>query len=58
MVTIIKIGGALATNIVELSGLSTDEKPIEGITNGSKFEEIDTGDTYMYDAENSIWIKQ
>lgn len=55
----------LSTTIapLELSGLSTDDKPINNyqtytIVNGSIFEEIDTGNTYKYDAENDTWKLQ
>ena len=41
--------------IIRLIGLSTDEKP--PATNGSSFIEMDTGDLYFYDGENSEWIK-
>ena len=41
--------------IIKLIGLSTDEKPLA--TNGSSFIEMDTGDLYFYDGENSQWIK-
>ena len=45
--------------LVELRGLSTDEKPLEingkVIENGSSFIEIDTGKIYMYDLENQEW---
>lgn len=46
-----------------MSGLSTDDKPINNyqtytIVNGSIFEEIDTGNTYKYDAENDTWKLQ
>lgn len=45
----------------EIRGLSTDEKPtiVNGkkIDNGSVFIEIDTGDVYLYDAENEEWNK-
>jgi hypothetical protein len=59
-------------NVLSLDGLSTDTKPtvtyIEygsdgrevgrmGIPNGSLYTEIDTGDTYMYDADNTTWHK-
>lgn len=40
----------------EYIGLSTDTKPEEGVTNGSSFYEMDTGDTYYYDEENQEWI--
>ena len=41
--------------IVELRGLSTDDKPTEDITNGCVFIEIDTGKIFMYDEENEQW---
>jgi hypothetical protein len=59
-------------NALSIDGLSTDTKPtvtyIEygsdgrevgrmGIPNGSLYIEIDTGDTYMYDADNTTWHK-
>ena len=59
-------------NVLSIDGLSTDTKPtvtyIEygsdgrevgrmGIPNGSIFTEIDTGDTYMYDADNTTWYQ-
>lgn len=44
---------------LEFRGLSTDEKPTEldnqDIANGSVFIEIDTGDVYIFDAENKEW---
>ncbi len=60
MVTLAKIGGRYNTPLLEIRGLSTDTKPttkIEGmiVTNGSTYIEIDTGDTYMFDAENGVW---
>lgn len=42
----------------EFYGLSTDEKPIKGIFNGSTFYEMDTKVIYMFDEENKVWIKQ
>ena len=59
-------------NVLSLDGLSTDTKPTRtyieygsdgrevgrmGIPNGSLYTEIDTGDTYMYDADNITWHK-
>lgn len=60
MVTLAKIGGRYNTALLEIRGLSTDTKPtteIEGmiVTNGSTYIEIDTGDTYMFDAANGVW---
>lgn len=47
------------TVMVELRGLSTDEKPtaLEGtpIGNGATFIEIDTGKIYMFDLDNKEW---
>lgn len=57
-------------NVLNIDGLSTDTKPITtfieygndgreigriGIPNGSLYTEIDTGDTYMYDADGTTW---
>ena len=46
--------------ILELRGLSTDEKPTEkikekNIDNGSVFIEIDTGTVYLFDLEGTTW---
>lgn len=62
MVTLNKIDNS-NRSILQITGLSTDEKPlqkIEGeyITNGSIFKEIDTSDTYKFDYENKVWYKQ
>lgn len=47
--------------LVEFRGLSDDDKPttLNGgtIQNGSTYTEIDTGDKYMYDLENTTWYK-
>lgn len=42
----------------ELIGLSTDEKPIDGIPNGSTFQEMNTGKMFMFDAESKTWHEQ
>lgn len=64
MVTISKIEKSRIEEInkflVELRGLSTDEKPsvLEtggNIENGSVFIEIDTGDVYLYNEEGTEW---
>lgn len=41
----------------EFRGLSTDEKPIERVGNGSIFIEIDTGSIFMFDLESLEWKK-
>lgn len=64
MITIAKAENIsiLPTNrlmLVELRGLSTDEKPEKIgnkiIENGSVFIEIDTGKVYMYDISSKSW---
>ena len=39
----------------EFRGLSTAEKPIESVGNGSVFIEIDTGKVFMFDEQNKVW---
>ena len=39
----------------EFRGLSTDEKPIERVGNGSVFIELDTGKVFMFDEQNKVW---
>lgn len=36
----------------EFRGLSTDEKPIERVGNGSVFIELDTGKVFIFDEQN------
>ena len=36
---------------------STDEKPTDGIVNGSICLEMDTGTFYAFDEENAQWIE-
>ena len=54
-------------NTLEITGLSTNVKPIEKIefkgttytiTDGSTFYEKDTTTLFMYDEENHQWIEQ
>lgn len=40
---------------VEGTCLSTDEKPVDNIGNGSVLLEMDTSKVYLFDEENSIW---
>lgn len=42
----------------EYYGLSTDEKPINGVPNASEFKTIDTCELFMFDAENMRWCEQ
>ena len=39
-------------------GLSTDTKPIEGVTNASSFYEMDTKKIWFFDAQNKKWLEQ
>lgn len=55
MVTIKKNYGQ---NTYEVYGLSSDVKPIEGMTNTSTFYEMDTGALYMFDEDNKRWLPQ
>ena len=41
----------------EYDGLSTDEKPTEGVHNGDVFLEMDTGKVLVFDEQNAIWCE-
>ena len=43
---------------IEGSCSSTDTKPTEGICDGSKVEESDTGDVYFFNEDSETWIYQ
>lgn len=63
MITLQKIGRYTNCETLEITGLSTDEKPVISINgtpiiNGSLFEEIDTGKKYKYDEDNDNWVEQ
>lgn len=42
------------TGAFDLRGLSTDTKPTN-VPNGSTFLEMDSGDVYIFDADNTQW---
>ena len=42
-------------NIVNYMGLSTEEKPTEGLATGSLFIELDTGKVYYFNADTTTW---
>ena len=44
------------TNYFEFIGTSGEDKPIEGIGAYSLFHEVDTGDVYWFDGEET-WTK-
>lgn len=50
------ITGVEYGRVNSLRGLSSDTKPTD-VPNGSRFYEIDTGDTYIFDAEGVEWYK-
>lgn len=56
MVSVSKVGGQVINKTTEFIGLSTDEKPIENVVNGSSFLEIDTLDVYFWDSDTQSWI--
>ena len=41
----------------EYHGLSTDEKPIKGVGNGSVYFEMDTSKVFMFNADDQVWIE-
>lgn len=72
MVTLTKYGAKYNRLVLQLDGLSSATKPTNYfieyddngaevsrmvIQNGSIYTEIDTGNTYMYDAENQLWYQ-
>ena len=63
MVTLQKIGNYMNRAVLEITGLSSENKPIgtiDGIviTNGSTYEEIDSGIIFKYNEANKEWIEQ
>lgn len=56
-------GIVMSRAVMTMAGLSSDEKPTgiysgTVIANGSSFIEINTGKTFMYDAEGEAWNEQ
>lgn len=50
--------GGECRRAVEYYGLSTDEKPVEGVKNSAVFYEMDTQKIFMFDEENQAWLEQ
>ena len=42
-------------NIVNYMGLSTENKPTEGLATGSLFIELDTGTVYYFNEATTAW---
>lgn len=62
MITLCKIGNEYHSKLLEIAGLSTDEKPlknIEGmpIINGSTFLEMDTKKIFIYSQSDETWYE-
>lgn len=53
----ISVDKNIAETNVTLYGLSTDQKPTEGIGNGSCFIEMNTGKVYWFDGASGTWIE-
>lgn len=43
---------------VEISSLSTDSKPIDGVAQGSILTEVDTGKVYFFNETAATWVEQ
>lgn len=60
MVSVTNFNGKSITGLLEIVGLSTDEKPTESvdgyrIMNGSTFFELDTGFIFFYSESDKTW---
>lgn len=60
MVSVTSYNGKSVTGLLEVVGLSSDNKPTERIgdyyiMNGSTFLEMDTGKVYIYSEGNKTW---
>lgn len=45
-------------SILQYYGFSTDIKPTVGTPNASTFYTLDTGEIFMYEAEDGVWYRQ
>lgn len=53
----ISVDKNIAETNVTLYGLSTDQKPTDGIGNGSIFIEMNTGKAYFFNGASSTWLE-
>lgn len=63
MLTINKIGGHNNKKSAELYALAKDEKPMDGIPNGTSlyiidYKEAQVAPLWMFDEENKRWLEQ
>ena len=45
-------------DLVDVSCLSTDDKPTAGIATGSVCTEVDTGTVFLFDDVSGDWVEQ
>ena len=43
---------------MEFAGLSTEDKPTDGVAMGSIFVEVNTGKVYFYNSQAESWVEQ
>lgn len=59
MIRIIEQRGFTDTlKYIDAAGLSTDDKPVDGIITGSRFTEVDTGILCIFDETTGAWTAQ
>lgn len=46
-----------AINVATIYCNSTDTKPTDGLANGSKLIEVDTGTQYLFNEATSTWVQ-
>lgn len=52
----ISFGTSSGSEYWDIRGLSTDEKPVKNVPNGSSFTEMDTQKVFFFNAETETWI--
>ena len=61
MESIIRTGGSSVDRSADIRGLSTDTKPTkangDNVPHGSTFIEMNTGNCFMYNANNDTWYQ-
>ena len=50
-------GSEKVVNYAEIAGLSSEEKPTEGLCTGSVFYEVDTNRTFSFDEASGVWYE-
>lgn len=58
MITLGRAAFQKESRVDEYYGKSTDEKPTDGIKNGSTLYLMDTKELFMFDADTSTWLPQ